>query len=383
MKWAVVIFTLLVASAIAEEARRNLNLATECDEARCQLPRCRCSGTDIPGGLNPRDTPQLVLLTFDDGVNTLNIEKYRSLYGRRNRDGCPIGITYFVNHEYTNYKLVNELYNNGFEIALHSITHQTPQSYWAGATYETMMREFGHQRWQMSYFANIPINTIRGMRIPYLQMSGNSSFQVMNTAGLTYDSSWPTSQFVNPGLWPYTLDYASTQDCMMPPCPTASIPGPWVLPMVTWTDMRGFPCSYVDACIFRPDDNDEEGWFRFMMNNFERQYRGNRAPFGFYVHEWLISTNPAISRAFTRFLDLLNSLHDVFMVNGSEAIEWMRNPMTVEEFARKPCRQRIVAPCIPRTCGPLSAEHTTISYWMEVCTECPNVYPWIDNPFGR
>ncbi|XP_072946451.1 chitin deacetylase 8-like [Epargyreus clarus] len=384
MKWALVAFTLLlVASAIAEEVGNDLEIAKECNEATCILPNCRCSSTDIPGGLDPRDTPQLVLLTFDDGVNVVNVQKYRTLYGRKNKNGCPIGVTYFVNHEYTNYRLVNELYNMGFEIALHSISHQTPQTYWAEATYETMMREFADQKRQMAHFANIPINDIHGMRIPFLQMSGNSSFQMMNSAGLTYDSSWPTSRFTNPGLWPYTLDYASTQDCMIPPCPTASIPGPWVLPLITWFDLNGFPCSFVDACIFRPDINDEEAWFRFIMGNFERHYKGNRAPFGFYVHEWFITSTPAIRRAFTRFLDLLNNLHDVFMVNASEAIEFARNPVKIDEYKKKACRSRPFAPCPFKSCGPLTAEHTLMTYWMEVCTACPNVYPWLGNPLGN
>lgn len=40
-------------------------LATECDEELCKLPDCRCSSTDIPGGLLPRDVPQVSGL-FDD-----------------------------------------------------------------------------------------------------------------------------------------------------------------------------------------------------------------------------------------------------------------------------------------------------------------------------
>lgn len=106
---------------------------------------------------------QFVLLTFDDGVNVININTYREImYDRKNSNGCPAGTTFFVNHEYTNYQLINELYNLGYEIALHSMSHQTPQTYWVQATYEAMQREFGDQKIQMAHFANIPYEEIKG-----------------------------------------------------------------------------------------------------------------------------------------------------------------------------------------------------------------------------
>ncbi len=30
-----------------------------CKPELCQLPDCRCSSTEIPGGLDPRNTPQV------------------------------------------------------------------------------------------------------------------------------------------------------------------------------------------------------------------------------------------------------------------------------------------------------------------------------------
>lgn len=36
-----------------------LPLAEECDKELCKLPDCRCSSIEIPGGLLPRDTPQV------------------------------------------------------------------------------------------------------------------------------------------------------------------------------------------------------------------------------------------------------------------------------------------------------------------------------------
>lgn len=41
---------------------------------------------------------------------------------RRNPNNCPIRGTFFVSHEYTNYRDVQYLWNVGHEIAVHSIT---------------------------------------------------------------------------------------------------------------------------------------------------------------------------------------------------------------------------------------------------------------------
>ena len=46
--------------------------ATKCDAKRCQLPACRCGSAAIPGGLLRNNTPQLIVLTFDDAVNDLS-----------------------------------------------------------------------------------------------------------------------------------------------------------------------------------------------------------------------------------------------------------------------------------------------------------------------
>lgn len=80
--------------------------------------------------------------------------------------------------------------------------------------------------------------------------TGNKSFQALQTIGMKYDCSWPTQSYMDPPLWPYTLDYKSEQDCPIGECPTASFPGIWVQPMVNWRDTSGYVCSMVDACIF-------------------------------------------------------------------------------------------------------------------------------------
>lgn len=88
-----------------------------------------------------------------------------------------------------------------------------------------------------------------GIRSPFLQLAGNNTFKVIKDYGLKYDCSWPTITHINPPLWPYTLDFASTQDCPIPSCPSASIPGVWVQPMVSWRDLNDVACSMADGCF--------------------------------------------------------------------------------------------------------------------------------------
>lgn len=145
------------------------------------------------------------------------------------------------------------------------------------------MREFGNQIDIMEKFAKINRKHIRGMRLPFLQLSGNNSYIAAKRLGLLYDSSWPTQRYRKPAMWPYTLDYLSVQDCQIGPCPTVSLPGLWVNPMVTWVDKEGYSCSMLDGCIYLPEDK-VNSLFEWMKENFHRHYDNNRAPFGMYLH---------------------------------------------------------------------------------------------------
>lgn len=93
-----------------------------CDPRKCLLPDCYCDGRMIPGGFDKKDTPQFVLVTFDDGVSELNYDLYMRLFNRKNPNGCPIRGTFFLSHEWTDYGMVQNLYSMGHEIASHTIS---------------------------------------------------------------------------------------------------------------------------------------------------------------------------------------------------------------------------------------------------------------------
>jgi len=67
--------------------------------ADCELPSCYCDQTAIPGGLNPAETPQMVLFTFNDPVTSATRKKIIDVFPDKLRNpvtGCPIAITLFV-----------------------------------------------------------------------------------------------------------------------------------------------------------------------------------------------------------------------------------------------------------------------------------------------
>jgi hypothetical protein len=69
--------------------------------------------------------PQMILLTFDDAINSENWDLYTQqlfISERKNTNGCPIRGTFYVSHQYTNYQQTQKLWNDGHEIAVHSIT---------------------------------------------------------------------------------------------------------------------------------------------------------------------------------------------------------------------------------------------------------------------
>lgn len=76
------------------------------------------------GNVPAEETPQIVLMTFDDAINDLNKQYYSELFesGRKNPNGCPIAATFYISHEWTDYSQVQNLYADGHEMASHTVS---------------------------------------------------------------------------------------------------------------------------------------------------------------------------------------------------------------------------------------------------------------------
>ncbi|XP_025419158.1 uncharacterized protein LOC112689592 isoform X1 [Sipha flava] len=345
--------------------------AAKCRKDVCQLPDCSCGGKEIPGDLAPEETPQIVLLTFDDSVNDLNKGLYTDLFekGRVNPNGCPISATFYVSHEWTDYSQVQNLYASGHEIASHSVSHSFGEQF----SQKKWTKEIVGQREILSAYGGVKQEDIRGMRAPFLAVGGNKMFKMLYDSNFTYDSSMPIYEN-KPPSWPYTLDYKLFHDCMIPPCPTRSYPGVWEVPMVMWQDLNGGRCSMGDACSNPPD---ADGVSKMLMKNFDRHFTSNRSPFGLFYHAaWF--TQPHHKEGFIKFLDNIVSMPEVWIVTNWQAIQWVRDPTSIsrlQSFTPFHCdlSERPKKCNNPKVCN---LWHKSGVRYMRTCQPCPDVYPW-------
>jgi len=345
--------------------RRSSSLPSPCPSS-CRLPACSC-GLSTPGGLHPNQTPQFVLLTFDDAVNALNQEFYQRVFsGRRNPNGCGIAATFYISHEWTDYGQVQDLYSQGHEVASHTITHTHPTS-------------FGPDRWAqevvgqaevMVQLANVHPKDVVGMRAPFLQTGGDTMFSVLSQYGFLYDSSLPSSQ-TSPALWPYTLGHGLPHSCNIPPCPTGSHPGLWEIPMTYMEDGKGGQCAMLDGCTY---DEDAVSIQRMLTRNFLRHYTSNKAPFPMFYHAAWFKLRPHREEAFINFLDSILDLPDVYVVTSKQLLDWVRSPSPLSSpQPTLTCPSRNVP-----FCGERKRQCSYGGKNFYTCAEqCPPKYPWV------
>ncbi|CAJ0959311.1 unnamed protein product, partial [Mesorhabditis belari] len=368
---------------------KNATELTDCPiDGSCKLPGCFCSktGTVIPGGLNAKDTPQMIILTFDDPITDRTINIYKSLFdGRiRNPNSCPIKGTFFISHQWNNYDQAQWLYSRGNEIALNSITHETLTT----ATEQRWRNEMSGLRESLKEFSYVEQESMRGIRAPQLLLGGDNQFAMMQQAGFTYDNSMPLR---GGPYWPQTLDHKMAWECEEQNCPTKPFKGLWELPINQLISTTGKYSAMARSAI-RPFDS-RDAVANMLKRNFLRHYKGNRAPFVITADTdflTILPDNGAVN-ALSDFLNDVLNRTDVYVVTATQAIEWMRRPTKVSEIQRfQPwqCQFHLndhVQPCeSPSVCSYSSSSiQGGVPHSFRICGSCPLAYPWIENPLGK
>lgn len=422
---ACVCFSSVEAGTTTQEPTTDCTPRGYCPEGPdCALPNCRCSGDD-PTYNNDYDKtlyPQILYLTYDDAFTGIaESQFYRGLFNGtfKNPDDSAIRATHFLTGSYTDYKLVNKYWRElGHEMASHSVTHKTDQNYWKGINSEGWMKEALGMRKMITQFANIPADNIEGFRAPYLQMGGDEMYKGLSENGFKYDCSWVSRDFgyqhLDNGLFPYTMDFDSIQDCEVGPCPTCSFPGFWVQPMLDLEDNWfgsnplhpdwGQPCSMLDGCIFI-EEQTAEAARDMLLRNFNKSYNGNRAPFGLYMHAaWFFGDVTWHYEGYKMFLEEVGKLDDVWIVPISEGIDYyanFANTTNAELLAMGDQSPFALAPKKIERESFVCDELEPCSYqvenedihkeerYMTICGRvggrrqaCPKEYPWLTNPCG-
>ena len=244
----------------------------------------------------------MITLTFDGAINSDNWELFDTMLFNhwKNPNGCSIRATFFVNHGLNNYYHTQKLWNQGHEIAVHSITyfskikktkklfdpffyrHRAPEEWWShNATIEEWFDEMVGQANIINKFSKVRLSDIKGLRVPFLQVGWNRQFLMMKEFGFVYDNSI-VAPFSNPPLWPYTLDHKIPHECtsFKQNCPTRSYPAVWEM-VLNQLEADGYSCAMVDSC---PSNLSGDDIYRILIHNFKRHYLTNRAPFGLHFH---------------------------------------------------------------------------------------------------
>ncbi|KAK6177195.1 hypothetical protein SNE40_015346 [Patella caerulea] len=308
----------------------------KCDPTTCQLPDCRCVGTDIPGNISMSETPMMVMLTFDDSVNIGNNDYYLKLFNDKlkNPNDCPHRGTFFVSGDATQYHYVRDLYKKGNEIASHSISHRSPTTWWAHAGYDGYVKEIEGMSKRLAREGKLPREDIKGMRVPFLQVGGDSQYQMLEDYGYLWDSSMVTGHLfknLKPSIWPFTLDYApNSETCSLTPCPTKSYPGLWEVPLVRWYGNNKMACAMPDGCTIGPG---RKGTLQYLMDNFNRQYKSNKAPLGIFLHASWFRRKSGNLEGMLDFLEQLTHMPDVYVLTVSQVIDWIQHPKPLDRVS--------------------------------------------------
>lgn len=287
----------------------------------CNLPSCFCHGVNTPNNLLLSEIPQLVYLTIDGTFSQYVYDRYvEMMYNKYNPNGCPVKGTLFVKGTPYLTGLLQDLVNNGAEIALQG----TKDSYQSDQElHDDIVLQQNHMH---NY--NIPAT---GWKSPGLKPYGNGQYDILQTLGLLYDATLSASGTAK--QWPYTLDFGYDEPCGIQECPTANFPGLWEMPSNSIVDYLGqYPCVYADGCMFNPPTAaDTEN---FLWDNLMQHYTSNKAPFALRLRQ-LWFTHPAYAanmQGVNDFIDRLATLNDVYLVSASDVITWMQDPVKVQDI---------------------------------------------------
>jgi len=87
----------------------------------------------------------------------------------------------------------------------------------------------------------------------------------------------------------------------------------------------------LDGCPVSFDDQRQS--FSYLQRNFDRFYRGNRAPLGVNMHAVWLRPRRRLA-AMLQFLESILKLDDVYVISVNQLIEWMRSPRPLGELKR-------------------------------------------------
>ena len=143
-------------------------------------------------------------------------------------------------------------------------SHRHPEDWWStNATIEDWFDEMVGQANIINRFANVAMEDIRGIRVPFLRVGWNRQFLMMKEFGFVYDASM-AAPLSDPPLWPYTLDHRIPHSCVGTGqrCPSRSFPGIWemVLNQLEVEVIHSVKPPIINNCEYRTQHSMLVGW---------------------------------------------------------------------------------------------------------------------------
>lgn len=288
-----------------------LTVNADCQqEKNCYSPKCYCNNKWFPK-MNVTDIPQMVYFGFDGAVNALVSKYYDEIFtdNHSNPNGCPITMSLYVSHFYTDYNLVGKYYNAGHEIGVHGVNIQKMN------TTEILSRQAKTQRNNLIEYAGVKEDDIVGWRSPFLFSAGDDQSQILNNLGFEYDITLTSRISLTNKydiIWPFTLDFPWPYSCFN--CQRKAVKGFWQVPVIPLEDKHNkYYCTYVDGCVLQLYNEKET--FDYLWNNFNNYYKSYRAPFGLNMHAKWFAFSPYKVSAMNKFLKKILALNDVYVVS--------------------------------------------------------------------
>jgi peptidoglycan/xylan/chitin deacetylase (PgdA/CDA1 family) len=282
------------------------------------------------------DVPQFMSLTFDDNVNEVIFPVIQNLTSGLafNPNGCPLSATFYVSTLYTDYQMIQGLFNRGHEIAVHTMNHVSQPS---------QGEILGAYR-ALNAFAGIPKSKLKGFRTPFLAFSYQTYQHLSDSNLFLYDSSMSVNYKSAP-IWPYTLDHGPATECTTGSCPANfSMKGLWSVPMYTLDNTDGTLNAAMDPNAKRGNSDLKENLLSTLKFNFLARYNSTRVPMGLYLHAAASLTVKDRTDAYVEFINWTLSFPDVYWVNNQQLISWIQNPTNIKDSLTNPALDCIMPP---------------------------------------
>jgi len=350
---------------------------------------------EIPGGLAQENTPQFVLIGADDCGDAETIQWILDFVNsKKNPDDTPLKMAFYVNGTYADDAghAWKAAYEAGHEIGNHTFSHFLDEE---GGSIDARLKsadvweeEILKNDTIILEATGMSIDELVGFRVPRLEYN-RAGFEMIAKRGFLYDCSIEegVQEDMDPTnyLWPYTMENGSPSDSIQATQSVGesdwgykevgAIANLWQIPVYyfivpddslaetygfepglreriynnfDWFDTTSGKLTGFDYNIFAPADWSGAAMTATEMlatlkHSFDLHLEGNRTPFTLGMHpdfyssdvdEYYKSAGNAESRraVIEEFVEYALTHESVRFVTGAEMIDWMKNPVGLDQL---------------------------------------------------